>query len=61
MQSRKYFNKQAQLIGLNIELTVLEAKQIRSALSCLRTTDLGNFGSILQILHDSIPQQWDEE
>lgn len=61
MQSRKYFNKQAQLIGLNIELTVSEAKQIRSALFQLRGVDLGSYGSILQILRDSIPQQWEEE
>ena len=61
MEARKYYGKQGELKGLNIEFTVEEAKRVRSALSYLRITDLESFGSILWILCDSIPQQWGGE
>ena len=61
MQARKYYGKLAELKGLNIELSVSEAQRVRSALFQLRGVDLGSYGSILEILRDSIPQQWEEE
>lgn len=59
MEARKYYGKQGELKGLNIELTVEEAKRIRSALSCFDAEELSDYGNILEILRKVIPQQWD--
>lgn len=60
MVSRKYYGKQGELKGLNLELSLTEAKQIRSALSELEDEDLGNYAGILETLRKVIPQQWGE-
>ena len=58
MKARKHYDKQAVLQGLNIELTVEEAKRIRSALSLFDAEELSDYGSILETLRLAIPQQW---
>jgi hypothetical protein len=58
MKARKHYDKQAVLQGLNIELTVEEAKRIRAALSDLDGEDLDAYGGILEALRKAIPQQW---
>jgi len=59
MKARKHYDKQAVLQGLNIELTVEEAKRIRAALSDLDGEDLDAYGGILEALRKAIPQQWE--
>lgn len=58
MIAREYYDKQAVLKGINLELSVTEAKQVRAALSEFDAVELGSYGGILEILRRTIPQQY---
>jgi hypothetical protein len=45
-------------LGVDIHLTLEEAKRIRAALGDLDGEDLDNYGGILEVLRKAIPQQW---
>jgi hypothetical protein len=45
-------------LGVDIHLTLEEAKRVRAALGELDDDDLGNYGGILEKLRKAIPQQW---
>jgi hypothetical protein len=45
-------------LGVDIHLTLEEAKRIRAALGELDGDDIGNYGGILEKLRKAIPQQW---
>ena len=44
--------------GLNIYLSLEEAKRIRAALSCFDAEELADYGGILEKLRLAIPKQW---
>ena len=44
--------------GLNVYLTLNEAKRIRAALSYVDDKELASFDGILEHLRWAIPQQW---
>lgn len=44
--------------GVDIHLTLDEAKRIRSALTDLGGEDLDSYDGILEVLRKAIPQQW---
>lgn len=44
--------------GVNLYLTLEEAKRIRSALSCFDAEELVDYGGILEQLRLAIPKQW---
>jgi hypothetical protein len=44
--------------GLNIYLSLEEAKRIRAALSCFDAEELTDYGGILEKLRLAIPKQW---
>lgn len=44
--------------GLNVYLTLEEAKRIRAALSCFDAEELADYGAILEKLRLAIPSQW---
>ena len=44
--------------GVDVHMTIEEAKRVRAALSDLDGEDLDNFGGILEVLRKAIPQQW---
>lgn len=45
-------------LGVDIHMTLEEAKRIRAALSDLGGEDLDTYGGILEVLRKTIPQQW---
>ena len=44
--------------GVDVHLTLEEAKRIRAALSDLDGEDLDGYGGVLEKLRKVIPQQW---
>lgn len=44
--------------GVDIHLTLEEAKRIRAALSCFDAEELVDYGAILEKLRLAIPSQW---
>ena len=45
-------------LGVDIHLTLAEAKRIRLALNNLSQEDLADWGGILESLQKAIPQHW---
>jgi hypothetical protein len=45
-------------LGVDLHLTLAEAKRIRLALNNLSQEDLADWGGILESLQKAIPQQW---
>lgn len=58
MIARKYYGKDGELKGVNLELSLTEAKQIRAALGLFDAEELSDYEGILEQLRLAIPKQF---